>query len=400
MEFGVSTMRGEEQWGWQNCRTFDVYSEIDAHNAPTPDLTVDDRIRAAVLAAAGYGLGTDVIVSLWPTVGRADVSDNDIVATVTPDNLHPVFGHYLRMTGNRTVAEYRSGGETTSFVQKMEPPSVTEMYDIGLFSKLGWLDMFRLVALSLPNADAVAAIDTLRMRIRRAARALDEVIAGLSRTNGRDAASSIDTIESVSEAFDRELLYLIAVFDGYGRAFVRWLNPTGGDVRKSLHSAKTLDDYVDPNYPGAPQLARIRELQRFAYTCSQLRNRIHEAVLTTGSFMNRTYGAAQAVAIDLDQTDVELTQELVDRLGIWQATPPNSIFGQPTTVADVATTAVALFTAGVEYVNLFTHLIICTRPVNAPNADDLLGKVTDTGFRPAQPHPTEALYRQLFRWDY
>ena len=75
MEFGVSTMRGEEQWGWQNCRTFDVYSEIDAHNAPTPDLTVDDRIRAAVLAAAGYGLGTDVIVSLWPTVGRADVSD-------------------------------------------------------------------------------------------------------------------------------------------------------------------------------------------------------------------------------------------------------------------------------------------------------------------------------------
>jgi hypothetical protein len=399
MEFGVSTMRGEERWGWRNCRTFDVYSEIDAHNAPTTDLTVDDRIRAAVLAAAGYGLGTDVIVSLGPTVGRADVGDNDIVATVTPDDLFPVFGHYLRMTGNRTVAEYRSVGQSMSVVQKMEPPSVREMYDIGLFSELGWLDMFRLVALCLPNADAVAQIDTLRTRIRRAARALDEVIAALSRTNGRDALPSIDTIELVSEAFDRELLYLLAVFDGYGRAFVRWLDPTGGDVRKSLHSAKTLDDYVGPNYPGAPQLTRIRELQRFAFACSQLRNRIHEAVLPTGSFMNRTYGSSQAIAIDLDQTDVELTQELVDRLGIWQATPPNSIFGQPTTVADVATTAVALFTAGVEYVNLFTHLIMCAKPVNAPKAVSLLGKVTDTGFRPAQPHPTEALYRRLFRWD-
>jgi hypothetical protein len=219
------------------------------------------------------------------------------------------------------------------------------------------------------------------------------VIAALSRTNGRDAAPSIDTIEFVSEAFDRELLYLIAVFDGYGRAFMRWLDPTGGDVRKSLHSAKTLEDHVDPNYPGAPQLDRIRELQRFAFT-SQLRNRIHEAVLATGSFMNRTYGSAQAIAIDLDQTVVELTQEL-DRLGIWQATPPNSTFGQPTTVADVATTAVALFTAGVEYVNLFTHLIMCTRPVNAPNAEELLGKVTDTGFRPAHPHPTQALYHRL-----
>jgi hypothetical protein len=42
---------------------------------------------------------------------------------------------------------------------------------------------------------------------------------------------------------------------------------------------------------------------------------------------------------------------------------------------------------------------MCTRPVNAPDAIELLGKVTDNGFRPAEPHPTEALYRQLFRWD-
>ncbi|MGH3971159.1 MAG: hypothetical protein ACRDTV_24390, partial [Mycobacterium sp.] len=136
MQFGVSTMRGDELWGSRNCRTFDVYSAIDAHNAPTTDLSVEDRVRAAVLAAAGYGLGTDVIVSLGPTVGRADVGDNDIVAAVTPDDLHALFGHYLRTTGNQTVAEYRSPG----VVRTMRPPSLKEMYDIGLSSQLGWLD--------------------------------------------------------------------------------------------------------------------------------------------------------------------------------------------------------------------------------------------------------------------
>jgi hypothetical protein len=163
MEFGVSTFRGEERRGWRNCRTFDVYSEMDAQNAPTTDLAVAHRVRAAALAAAGFGLGADVIVSLGPTVGRADVGDNDIVTTVKPEDLHPVFGHYLRMTGNRTVAEYRSVGPGMSVVQKMEPPSLTEMYDIGLESLLGWLDMFRAVAFNLlRDYQAVAEIDTMK----------------------------------------------------------------------------------------------------------------------------------------------------------------------------------------------------------------------------------------------
>lgn len=400
VEFSVSTMRGEERRGWRKCHFFDIYALFDAQNTTATDLSNDDRIRGAVLASAGYGLGTDVVVSNAPTVGRADVGDNDIVTSVTPDDLHPVFGHYLRMTGNRTVAEYRYSATFGDVTEKMEPPSMKEVYDIGLASLVGWLDMFRLVAAQLGDIRALAEIDTIRTRIRRAARALDEVIAALSRTNGHDAAPTTDTIEFVSEAFDREMLYLIAVFDGYGRAFVRWLDPNSGrDLRKSLSSAKTLDGYVDPHYPGAPQLTRLRELQRFAFACSQLRNRIHDAVLPTGSFTNRTYGNSQAIAIDLGQTDVELTQELVDRLGVWRATPPNAIFGQPTTVAEVATTAVELFRASLEYIDLFTHLVMCTKPVNAPNAIDLLGKVTDTGYRPPEPHPTEALYRQLFRWD-
>ena len=84
MEFGVSTMRGEECRGWRSCKFFDLYTLLDAQNTPATDLSVYDRIRGAVLASAGYGLGTDVVVSLAPTVGRADVGDNDIVTTVRP----------------------------------------------------------------------------------------------------------------------------------------------------------------------------------------------------------------------------------------------------------------------------------------------------------------------------
>jgi hypothetical protein len=33
-----------------------------------------------------------VIATMSPTVGRADLGDNDIVTTIKPDDLHPVFG--------------------------------------------------------------------------------------------------------------------------------------------------------------------------------------------------------------------------------------------------------------------------------------------------------------------
>jgi hypothetical protein len=110
LEFRVSTMRGGQRRACRTCHTFDIYSVIDANHSPTTDLSVGDRVRAAVLAAAGYGLGTDVIVTLAPTNGRPDVGDNDIVTTITPDELHPVFGHYLRMTGNPTIAEFKFAG--------------------------------------------------------------------------------------------------------------------------------------------------------------------------------------------------------------------------------------------------------------------------------------------------
>ena len=48
-------------------------------------------------------------------------------------------------------------------------------------------------------------------------------------------------------------------------------------------------------------------------------------------------------------------------------------------IADVATAAVQPFIAGLEYVDLFTHLVMWIIPTNAPNADGLLGSVPSSG---------------------
>ena len=55
------------------------------------------------------------------------------------------------------------------------------------------------------------------MRLARAARSLDEMLAALS--NRVDGNRRADVIEVAAEAFDRELLYLAAAFDIYGRRY-------------------------------------------------------------------------------------------------------------------------------------------------------------------------------------
>jgi hypothetical protein len=38
------------------------------------------------------------------------------------------------------------------------------------------------------------------------------------------------------------------------------------------------------------------------------------------------------------------------------------------------------------------------KPTHAPDADDLLGKITDNGAPLPPPHPVEQHYRNLFGW--
>ena len=103
-------------------------------SAPAPRAGHAAEERSVALTGAYASGRVWRYLSLAPTVGRADVGDNDIVTSVTPDDLHPVFGHYLRMTGNRTVAEYRYSATFGNVTETMEPPSVKEVYDIGLAS--------------------------------------------------------------------------------------------------------------------------------------------------------------------------------------------------------------------------------------------------------------------------
>jgi hypothetical protein len=74
------------------------------------------------------------------------------------------------------------------------------------------------------------------------------------------------------------------------------------------------------------------------------------------------------------------------------------VLTQPTEVGDVATVAVELFTPATEYVDLFSRRILTMKPAHAPNADDLLGNITDNGAPLLPPHPVEQHYRNPFGW--
>jgi hypothetical protein len=86
---------------------FSVYALLDeaarAAYSDNAGITLADRHRAAALASASGAIGADVIVTAAPTVGRDDVADNDLLVSVTPTQLIPLFGHYLRMTGNSVL---------------------------------------------------------------------------------------------------------------------------------------------------------------------------------------------------------------------------------------------------------------------------------------------------------
>ncbi|WP_139797896.1 hypothetical protein [Mycobacterium noviomagense] len=74
---------------------FDVYQQLDAQTAPAArdPIRMEQRHHAAAYAAAAAALGIDAIVTNAPTVGRSDVADNDVVASVTPDDAVALIGH-------------------------------------------------------------------------------------------------------------------------------------------------------------------------------------------------------------------------------------------------------------------------------------------------------------------
>lgn len=391
------------------CHFFGVYQQLDRLHATeqgSDDLTPDDRYRAAAFAAAAGALGVDVILTNAPTAGRADVADNDIVISVLPDGLLPIFGHYLRINCNHhiriTTGDLVGGGTIT---RTGSTRSVTDLYDAGVGSGLMYFECLQIAAKLQGQVEVSQSLASIHTRLGRAVRALDTLLAALTNSTGSDTKAE-DATEWAAEAFDRELLYLVAAFDGFGRLYRLLLNQKlkpESIKQGTLHADKFLAAEVINRYP-EPLLAEVIRLQKYANVCAQLRHRIHASVLPAGQYLSRPYGSAKTVAVDisdleaLDPTVSGLQQGHYDRLGVWWAESEAS-FGPPAYVADLATLGVALMETALEYIDAFSKLILCNNPSDAPDPNPVLGSAPEMPHDLTYPASSEELYhRALFGW--
>lgn len=405
LQFGVTTT-GKKSSS-TTAHFFDVYQQLDGHAAPpsSAPLTIDQRHRAAAYAAAAAAVGIDAIVTAAPTAGRSDVADNDLVASVTPDGAVALIGQYLRMTANPDIDVRRGslvGGGT--WVRTESTSTIENLYAWGVTSGMPYFDCLPMIATSQGDVETVTAIKSIHVRLARAARALDNMLATLSNpVNGKHRA---DVIETAAEAFDRQLLYLAAAFDIYGRRYPLLIDSTRDPkkFRQSLDGKGYVQDHLEKEYdPGA--LAEVKRLHVYAGVCKVLRNHIHDGILPVDHHPGRSYGNSVNIALNLDAmpeltpgADERMTQEHYDALGVWW-TDPGVIAGTPVMVADLATAGFTLMGAGLALVEAFTKLIVRNKPRNATAPSPLLGCVQ------AQPGETEpeqperaAFHQALFGW--
>jgi hypothetical protein len=405
-EFSVSTTRSETYRACSKARFFAVYQQLDEQDAPddAPPLTLDERHRAAAYAAAAGAVGIDAIVTTAPAVGRADVADNDVVVSVTPDEAVPLIGHYLRVTSNPIVVIERGtllGGGTWETTESTA--TIVNMYDWGTVSGFPYFDAASTFAAAAKGGpEAAEAFKSVRVRLSRAARAFDHLLAALS--NPLNGKRKEDVAEAAAEAFDRELLYLAAVFDIYGRAYQSMIDPSVDrkKIRGSLDSRTFIDKQVRTQY-NESLLADVTRLRVYAWLCKQLRNHVHDGILAVDTHPGRSYGNTMNVALNLDLipelapgAENEMTQDHYDALGVWQ-TEPLSLFSGSSMVADLATTGFTLIRAALEYTEAFTKLIVRNKPANAASAIAFLGCVQA---RPGEVEPLAperaVFYQALF----
>jgi hypothetical protein len=386
---------------------FDVFQHYDAQTAPadTDLLTIEQRHHAAAYAAAAAALGIDTIVTNAPTAGRSDVADNDVVASVTPDDAVALIGHYLRITHNPKVDIQRGrlvGGGTWEKTESTA--TLANFYDWGVVSAMTYFDVFPHIAAREGDLETGSALRSIRTRLSRAARALDEMLAALS--NRVDGNRRADVIEVAAEAFDRELLYLAAAFDIYGRRFPLLIDPTRDPsrFRFSLDGRGYVNDHLVREYDQTA-LADVTQLHVYAGVCKVLRNHIHDGILPVDQHPGRQYGNSMSIALNLDAMPElapgagnGMAQEHYDALGVWQA-DSTEVFGSPVMVADLATAGHTLMSAGLALIEAFTKLILRNKPQAAVNHSPLLGCVRALPGETEPPLPERALfYSALFGW--
>jgi len=408
VQFSVTT-EGERETSWSRAHFFDVYQQLDAQTA-RPDaepLTLEQRHHAAAYAAAAAAVGIDAIVTSAPTVGRVDVADNDVVASVTPAEAVALIGHYLRMTANPVVNVQRGrlfGGGTW---EKTESTATIEnFYDWGVVSNMPYFDCLPTIAARMGDVETVAALKSIRVRLARAARAFDHMIAALS--NPMSGKRRADVTETAAEAFDRQLLYLAAAFDIYGRRYPLLIDPTRDPARfrQSLDGKGYFKDHLHGEYHAdATAMADVKRLHVYAGVRKVLRNHIHYGILPVDQHPGRSYGNSVNIALNLDAmpellpgADDRMTQDHYDALGVWRADPAEA-FGTPAVVADLATAGFTLMGAGLALVEAFTKLIARNNPRTASAPSPLLGCVqAQPGETEPPPPERSVLYGALFGW--
>ncbi len=326
VQFPVTTTYSEHEWSRTTANFFDVYQRLDEQAAPpnAPPLTLDQRHRAAAYAAAAAAVNVDAIVTTTPTAGRADVADNDLVASVTPDDAVALIGHYLRVTSNPVVWVQRGtlvGGGTWETTESAA--TLANLYDWGTVSAIPYFDCAPTLATAQGDSETAEALQSIRIRLSRAARALDHMLAALS--NPLAKSRRTDVVEAAAEAFDRVLLYLAAAFDIYGRLYLVLLDPLldRKSVRGSLDSRAFIGNQVRPQYDES-LLGDVTRLQVYAWVCKQLRNHIHGGILPVDQHPGRNYGNTLNVALNLGGipelapgADNGMAQDHFDALGVW-----------------------------------------------------------------------------------
>jgi len=368
-EFHVTT-KSEEEEGWSIARFFPVYQQLDEQTAPNgdPALELDERHLAAAYAAGAGAVAVDAIVTNRATASRTAVADNDIVIAVTPEDAVALIGHYLRVTSNPIVnvevSQLLGGGILTT---TESTGTVVNSYLWGVTSAMPYFDVsVELIGAAQGGPKVAEALQSVHVRLARAARAFDHMLAALSNPLNKRKA---DVVEAAAEAFDRELLYLSAAFDIYGRLYRTLIDPSINmdDVRDSLDSRVFIAKHLRPQYD-ASLLGDIVRLQVYSWVCKQLRNHIHQGILQVVPQSGRQYGNATTIALMLagipelaPGADNGMQQDHYDALGVWMADPVNP-FGTPAMVADLATAGFALMGAALEYVEAFTKLILRNKP--------------------------------------
>jgi hypothetical protein len=404
--FGVKTESEHQKSGTQ-VHFFDVYQQLDAQTAPAnaDPLGLDQRHHTAAYAAAASAVGIDAVVTNAPTAGRSDVADNDLVPSVTADDAVALIGHYLRMTANPIVDVQRGSLVGGGSWEKTESTAnIANFYDWGVVSAMPYFECFPTIASRQGDVETVTALKSIRARLARAARALDHMVAALS--NPATGKQGPDAIETAAEAFDRELLYLAAAFDIYGRRYPLLIDSTRdpSKFRQSLDGRGYLTDHMNKEYD-ASLLTDVARLHVYAGVCKVLRNHIHDGILPVDQHPGRSYGNSVNVALNLDLmpelapgANNGMDQGHFDALGAW-TTDPAKPWDNPVMVADLATAGSTLLGAGLALVEAFTKLILRNKPKSASAPSPLLGCVQAQPGETEPPPPERAVFHQaLFGW--